>query len=110
MPREDADTFDGQLNDGESTTLTVRAGHADYVVLTVDDGTQDGVPAAYDLTQRKKSGGDVDRYQYYDDLAACQRRSVVDPAVGTAFQVEIENVSGGTATYSAELTSRSEGN
>lgn len=106
MTQVDTDTFAGSIADGASETLTVDATEASEVVLTVDDGTTGGTPATYDLVQRKRSGGDVGRFQFYDEETGIQYRSVVDPAFGTQFQAELTNASGGPATYEIELEAR----
>lgn len=108
MGQLDYDTFAGDLDDTSSTTLTVETRNADRVVLQVDDGTEDGTPATYDLTQRAKNSG-IGRFQFYDAETGITYRSVVDPAVGQEMEMELTNQSGGTATYNAVLEARKDG-
>lgn len=105
MPKTDETTWTGSLNDAESKTLTVESAYATDVVLLVDDGTTDGTPASYDLTQRIRSD-EFDRYQFYDELTNTTARSVVDTAAGQEWQVEITNVSGAPADYAVTLEAR----
>lgn len=99
------DTHDGSIGNNDSVTLEVDTGDAEFVVLTVDDGSQDGIPPQYDIVQRKYSGR-LKRYQYYDGESGVQYRSIIDPAVGKQMQIEITNTSGGAATFTASLESR----
>lgn len=103
----DTDTFSGTITAGSSETLSVATANADRVVLIVDDGSQDGTPAQYDLTQRVKyRHPDLNRFQFYDEETGITYRSVVDPAAGQEWQVEITNSSGADATYAIALGSR----
>lgn len=101
----DTATFEGELAAGTSTTLTVdtSATEAETVLTFVDDGTQDGVPPQYDLTQRLDIPEGIDGTRWYDSLTGSTARSITDPAYGQAFEAEFSNTEGVAATYRITL-------
>ena len=104
----DSDSYDDTIVAGGSTTLSVRTVDADSVVLLIDDGTKDGFPSSYDLTQRVLSV-EHNEYQFYDEVTEETARSWEDPAVPTDMEYEITNVSGGDATFRISVISYQSG-
>lgn len=107
---DDVDTFEGSLNDTNATTLSVDTRNADSVALFVDDGTQDGTPASFDLTTRVRAPEfSGDPFMFYADETGVTFRSVEDPAYGPEMQYEITNQSGASADYRVRLVSLEDG-
>lgn len=106
MALEDSDNHSGSIGNTNSFTLTVNTDEADYVVLTIDDGTTDNTPPQYDMIQRVESRG-FGRFQFYDEVTGQTSRSWIDAAAGSQFQAEITNQSGGSANFDASLEARS---
>lgn len=109
----DADSFSGSIADTNSETLTVdiatrTPGEADYVYVTLDDGTVDTEPAQYTITVRKHTVelGGSSRTQFILDETGRTDRSWRFEAIGARMDIEIENTSGGSATYEIEAESR----
>lgn len=100
MTREelDSETFDGTIADGDSETLELETSRAKDVIILIDNGSTDGTPETYTLTQRVYTAP-IDDYQFYDSVSDETSRSWVDAAWGQRMQFEFENVSGNEATY-----------
>lgn len=94
----DSTTFEGTITAGTSEVLEVDTGPADNVVVLMDDGTQDGAPATYDMVQRVYMD-ELDAYQFYDEVVGDTSRSWVDDAWGSQMRFEFTNTSGADATY-----------
>jgi len=95
------DSFDGNLTNGESATLTLDTRDPDTteVLLFIDDGTTGNTPAQYDLEQHVDVPGGTDDFRFYDEVTGETARSWSDPVVGQQFRNIITNASGGTANY-----------
>lgn len=84
-------TADTELDDTQSLKQRVTTEEATDVITFVDNGTADGTPAAYDLTQRIVT---ADGRRFYDAQTGLTKRSIADPAIPPEWEVEIENASG----------------
>lgn len=100
MTREEYDsaTFEGTITAGASETLEVDTARTDSVIVLVDDGTQDGTPATYDMVQRVYMD-ELDAFHFYDEVTGDTSRSWVDDAWGSQMRFEFTNSSGADATY-----------
>jgi len=95
-----SDTFSGSIANGESETLSLYSETAERLHVLIDDGTTGSPPAEYDLTHRAQpSGGEISRFQFYQDETGRTARSYRFESVGLRTEIEIENVSGGSAEY-----------
>lgn len=106
MTREklDSDMFDGTITTSTNETLAVDTSRASDVIVLVDDGSTDGEPAEYTMTQRVYNS-EINDYQFYDAVTAQTSRSWVDSAWGEKMQFEFDNTSGGDASYRIVVTS-----
>lgn len=109
----DHDSFAGSIDNTNSETLTVDVasrtpGEADYVYVTLDDGTVGNTPSEYTITVRKHTVdlGGTSRKQFVLDETARTDRSWRFEAIGQRMDIEIENTSGGSATFEVEAESR----
>jgi len=105
------DAFSASIDDANSQTLTVAATKADYVYVTIDDGTSGSNPAQYTLTLEKDTVelGSSTRQQYVLEEATRTDLSWRFEAVGGDMSITITNTSGSTATFEAEAEARISG-
>jgi len=101
MRVQDSDSFNGDLSDGGSVTLTVdtRDPATSEVLTFIDDGTAGNTPAQYDLEQHVDVPGGTDNFRFYDEVTSETARSWQDPAVGEQFRAIITNQSGSLARF-----------
>lgn len=104
----DSDSFATSLSNNATSTLTVAADGADYVYVTVDDGTSGNTPSQYTITVDKytHSLGGASRTQFVWEETGRTDRSWRFEAAGHKMDITIKNTSGGAATFEAEAESR----
>jgi len=106
MTKEELDSahIDTTITTGTNETLEVKTSRGSDVLVLIDDGTQDGAPAEYTMTQRIYTS-EVGGYQFYDEVTGQTARSWLDSAWGEKMQFEFDNTSGADATYRIAITS-----
>jgi len=95
---EDRDTYDGQIGDTNSTSLTVDIHRADVVVVQCDNGTTGTAPAQYTMTQEVYESA-FDDYMFFDRVTGETARSWVDDAHAEQMRFTFTNTSGADARY-----------
>lgn len=100
----DISTFDGTITTTSNEVLEVNTSRADEVIVLIDDGSEDGTPAEYTMTQRIRPNT-TGFFQLYDEVTAETSRSWVDSTFGDAMQFEFDNTSGSDSTYRITIIS-----
>jgi len=106
MTKEEVDSanVNKTITTGTNESLEVNTSRADEVVVFIDDGTTDGIPASYTMTQRVYTSEDDD-YRFYDEVTSQTSRSWLDSAWGEKMEFEFNNTSGADETYRITIKS-----
>jgi hypothetical protein len=98
----DRGSFSGSIGSGETVSIRIDSQRAERLVVLVDSGTTDSVPAQYTLRQRAFTGAQ-DRLQLYNQVSSTQGVAYTDVPYGQETEIEIENTSGASAEYDVSV-------